>query len=165
MRLRAVRHPALLTLGRTRDVGQDRDRGHPADHIGGEPAGLTVQPVTVQIAQHPPEGPFAGHHVPAPPRVPPGPQPGQNLLRGAVRPLPDRRHRVVADHQRRARRQHQDHDQLMTKPAPPAPIHHPRQARDQRRRRWTPHTRRTRLDPGILPSQISQLAKNSTKRR
>lgn len=115
-------------------IGVSTGTGALPHDIGGEPAGLKIQGVTVEITQHPTEGPFTGHHEPAPQRVPPRTQPGQEILRGTYRPLPDRGHRVVAHHQRRPLRQRQDHHQLMATPSPLPPVDHLTQPREKRRR-------------------------------
>ena len=101
---------ALLTLQRlVASSGDDRDRRVTAYYISGVSAGRRVEGVAVQAGQYPPERAFAGHCVSAPPRVEPSPETVQDILRRLRRPLPDRGHRVVTGHQRRARGQDQNH--------------------------------------------------------
>lgn len=60
------RGAALLTLGRFAPSGGDhRCRAVASDDVGGVSAGRRVEGVAVQAGQDAPEGPFAGHQVPA----------------------------------------------------------------------------------------------------
>lgn len=61
-----ARAAALLTLGRFALSGGDhRCRAVASDDVGGGSAGRRVEGVAVQAGQDAPEGPFAGHQVPA----------------------------------------------------------------------------------------------------
>jgi hypothetical protein len=113
--------------------GDDRGRGVTSHDVGGVSAGRRVEGVTVQAGQDPAEGPFAGHHVPAEERVEPGPEAMQDILRGTRRPLPDRGHGVVADHECRARGQDQNHQQRMPKPPQPPRVGYLPEPAEQRR--------------------------------
>ena len=73
----ALGRAALFPLGRTGRGRHHRGRCAAAGDIGGPAAERGVQRVGVQLAQHPAEGPFAGHQEPAGPRVTAGPQTGQ----------------------------------------------------------------------------------------
>ena len=156
----ALGRAALFPLGRTGRGRHHRGRYDAAGDIGGPAAERGVQRVGVQLAQHPPEGAFAGHQEPAGPRVTAGPQTGKLVLRGPRGPLPDRGHRVTAHHQRGARRQRQDHHQRVPQTPPPTQVRNLRQPRHQHGLRLGRVSRRPQLPLG----QTGQLVKRGLRR-
>jgi hypothetical protein len=80
----ALQGPAFLSFDGTRSAGHDRNRGGAADHIGREAAGLPIEIIAAEIAEHTTKGAFARDEIPTPQRVTPGPQPRQDLLRGTA---------------------------------------------------------------------------------
>ena len=138
----------VVPLGRTGRGRHHRGRYDAAGDIGGPAAERGVQRVGVQLAQHPAEGPFAGHQEPAGQRMTTGPQTGKLVLRGPRGPLPDRGHRVTAHHQRGARRQRQDHHQSVPQAPPPTQVRNLRQPRHQHGLRLGRVSRRPQLPLG-----------------
>lgn len=120
-----------------------------------------VESVAVQTGQHTAEGPLTGHQIPAGERVVTGADTSQDLLTHTGRPLPDRRHRVIAHDQSRARDQHQDHDEGMATAPHRAGVGHLAEPLHQRRR----HGPRVRGEFGLPQGQIRELVKNRTDRR
>jgi hypothetical protein len=85
-------------------------------------------------------------------------------------PLPDRGHGVVADHQRGAGRQHQDHQQRVSKTPQPPRVRHPLEPVEQRRRdrqrvnSHRIHTGRVRGELGFPQRQISEVVNDMVNR-
>lgn len=123
---------ALFALGRPGRGSHDRCWGDTTNDVGGETTARPVQRLSVKITQDTAEGSFAGHQIAPGQGVPARPEPGQDLLRGPCRPLPDRRHTVAAHHQRRARRQRQHHHQPVAPTAAFPPVRDLREPREQR---------------------------------
>jgi integrase len=151
---------ALLPLDRARGVRHDRGRCHSPLDVTDPAADHCIQGVGVQPGQHPPERPLTGHHEPARERIPPRAQTRQLVLRSPSGPLPDRRHRVRADHQRRAGGQPQDQHQPMAQSPLATQIRNLRQPR---------HQRGLHLDGvggqfGLPPGPVGQLVKNRLRR-
>jgi hypothetical protein len=151
----------LFAFDRPGRGGQDRGAAAATGHVAQVSADRRVQGVTVQAGKDPAEGPLAGHQIPAGQRVEAGTEAGQHLLRGAARPLPDRRDRVVAHDQGRARGQHQDHQQRM--PAAPhgTRIRHRSQPISQSRG----HPRRIGREFGLPQGQIGEVVNGRANQR
>jgi hypothetical protein len=77
-------HAALLALELAWGVRYDRGRRLALRDIGDPAADCGVEGVAVQLSQHLPERPLAGHHEPACERIPPCPQAGQLLRQGLI---------------------------------------------------------------------------------
>jgi hypothetical protein len=124
--------PALLALRRARGARDHRRGGLSAYDVRGVSAGGKVQGGGVQVGRNPAEGPLAGRHEPITQRVPASADPFEFLLRGARRPLPYRRHGVVAHDQRCARGQDQNYHQRVASATSLPSIRNLQQPPDQR---------------------------------